>query len=123
MLDSLAWLFQRNYDRALPALETAYRETNPNADGQIRTLLAWANVEAGHLEDARGLLRLYPIPLGSGDVLFASLTFPRIFYLKGAVLENAAKRDESRRNYQLYLKFAGDLPAIFGDEEKVRKSL
>jgi tetratricopeptide (TPR) repeat protein len=121
--DALALLFWRKFDQALPALEAAYRETSPNSDGQIRMLLAWANVEAGRMPEARTLVRLYALPLASGDVLFASLTFPRCFYLKGAVLENEGKRDEARKYYQLYLKFAGDLPSIFGDREKAHKSL
>jgi hypothetical protein len=75
------------------------------------------------MPEARTLVRLYAFPLASGDVLFASLTFPRCFYLKGAVLENQGKRDEARKYYQLYLKFAGDLPSIFGDREKAHKSL
>lgn len=122
-VNALAFLFQKKYDRALPELEAAYREANPNTDGQVRAQLAWANVETGRMEAARALLKLYPIPLQSGDVLFSSLTFPRIFYLKGAVLENEGKRDEAKRDYRLYLKFAGNLPSIFGDEEKARKAL
>jgi tetratricopeptide (TPR) repeat protein len=122
-VDALALLFQRKFAEALPALETAYRETSPNSDGQIRTLLSWANVEAGRVQEARALLRLYPLPLASGDVLFASLTFPRYFYLKGAVLDQEGKHEEARKLFQLYLKYSGDLPEIFGDQEKARKSL
>jgi tetratricopeptide (TPR) repeat protein len=120
-VDALALLFRRRFDEALPKLEAVYRETSPNSDGQIRTLLAWANVEAGRMQEARALSRLYPLPLASGDVLFACLGFPRFFYLKGAILENEGKREEARKYFQLYLRFVGDVPGIFGDREKAKK--
>lgn len=123
MADAFALLFQRNFEQALPLLEAAYHESSPTTDGQIRTLLAWADIETGNLKNAEPLLRLYPMPLASPDTIFASLIFPRVFYLKGAVLASQGKREEARRNFQLYLKFAGDVPDIFGDEEKARKAL
>ena len=123
LADSYALLFQRKYAQAVPLLEAAYHAANPSADGEIRILLAWAYVETGNLKDAAPLLRLYPIPLVPRDTIFASLIFPRIFYLKGAVLANQGKSDEGKRNYQLYLNFTGDLPDIFGDEQQARKAL
>ncbi|HEV2690191.1 MAG TPA: tetratricopeptide repeat protein [Bryobacteraceae bacterium] len=120
--NAFALLFSRKYSEALPLLEAAYRETNPSADGQIRTLLAWVCVELGRLDDARKLVGLYPIPLTSGDPLFASLIFPRFLYLRGVVLEKE-KRAEAKRSYELYLKYAGDLPDIFGEEAKARSNL
>ena len=123
LADAYALLFQRKYAQTLPLLEAAYHAASPTADGEIRTLLAWAYVETGNLRDAAPLLRLYPIPLASSDTVLASVIFPRIFYLKGATLANQGKRDEAKRNYQVYLKFSGDLPDIFGDEEAARKGL
>jgi Flp pilus assembly protein TadD len=121
--DPYALLFARKYAEARPALEAKFRETNPAGDGQIRTLLAWDYVELGRIEDARKLLTLYPIPLSSGDPLFASLIFPRFLYLRGVVLQAEGKRAEAKQSYQLYLKYAGDIPDIYGDEVKARQSL
>lgn len=123
LADALALLFQRDFGRAAPMLEAVYHDASPTSDGQIRTLLAWADVEAGNWKHAEPLLRLYPIPLASGDAIFTSLIFPRIFYLKGALLASQGKREEAKRVFQLYLKFAGDVPDIFGDEEKARKAI
>jgi tetratricopeptide (TPR) repeat protein len=120
-VEALSLLFQKKFGEALPLLETAYRDTSPNSDGQIRTLLAWANIEAGRMEEARALLRLFPIPLASGDILFSTLVFPRILYLKSAVLENEGKHDDARKLAQLYLKFAGDLPSIFASPRLVSR--
>jgi tetratricopeptide (TPR) repeat protein len=86
-------------------------------------LLAWAYAETGRLPQAEQLLARTPIPLSSGEPLFAELIFPRYLYLRGALLEKQGKREEAKQSYELYLKYAGDLPGIFGDQEKVRKSL
>jgi len=121
--DAYVRLFARNYQEAIPLLEAVYRDTSPSTDGQIRTLLAWAYVEAGHTADAAKLLTRYPIPLSSGDPVFASLIFPRYLFLRGEVLEKEGKHDEARKADALYLKYAGDVPDMFGDEAKARKNL
>lgn len=124
MADAIGLLFARKYALALPLLESTYRETSPSLDGQIRPLLAWAYIETGRVADARPLLALYPIPVTTGsDPLFASLIFPRFLYMRAVSLEKEGKRDEAKRSYQLYLKYAGDVPDIFGDEAKAHHSL
>jgi tetratricopeptide (TPR) repeat protein len=121
--DVYALLFERKFKEAVPALEALYRETNPTADAQVRTLLAWAYVETGRLSEAQQLLARSPIPLSSGEPLLADLIFPRYIYLRGAVLEKEGKRAEAKQSYELYLKYAGDLPGIFEDQAKARQSL
>jgi tetratricopeptide (TPR) repeat protein len=123
LVDAYALLFAKKYREALPLLQGAYSETNPSADGQVRTLLAWAYVETDALDQAGKLVDSYPLPLSSGEPLFASLIFPRYLFLRGAVLERAGKRDEARKSYQLYLKYAGDLPDGSGDEALAREKL
>ncbi len=123
LVDAYALLFAKKYREALPLLQATYSETNPSADGQVRTLLAWAYVETGATEKAATLVDSYPLPLSSGEPLFASLIFPRYLFLHGAVLEQAGKRDEARKSYKLYLKYSGDMPDQFGDEAKARASL
>ncbi len=121
--DAYALLFERKFAEAVPLLEGVYRETNPAADSQVRTLLAWAYVESGRAKDAQQLLDRSPIPLSSGEPLFADLIFPRYLYLRGAVLQQEGKRVEAKQNYELFLKYAGDMPGIFGDQSKARQSL
>ena len=108
---------------ACQPLEAIYRETAPSGDGQIRTLLAWAEVASGRVEDARKLVQLYPLPLSSGDPVFASLIFPRFLYLRGMVLQNEGKRSKAKQSFELFLKYAGDVPDIFGDEAATRMAL
>ncbi len=123
LADAFILLFEKKFSEAGPLLENLFRQTNPTADGQIRTLLAWVQVETGHLPEAGRLLDPIPIPLSSGEQLFAALIFPRYLYLRGAVLEKEGKRADAKRSYELFLKYAGDVPEIFGDEARARQSL
>jgi Flp pilus assembly protein TadD len=106
--NAYALLLAQKYQEALPALESTYQKTNPAADGQLRTLLAWAYIELGRVNEAGKLTALYPIPLSSGDPLFASLIFPRFLYLRSKALEQAGKQAEAKQNYDLYLKYSGE---------------
>jgi Flp pilus assembly protein TadD len=123
LVDAYALVFAKKFREALPLLQAAYAETSPSADGQVRTLLAWAYVETGAIDKAAALVDSYPLPLSSGEPLFASLIFPRYLFLRGAVLDRAGKRDEARKSYQLYLKYAGGMADEFGDEAKARARL
>ena len=121
--DAYARLFERKFTEAVPVLEALYRESNPTVDAQVRILLAWAYIETGRLPQAKDLLARSPIPLSSGEPLFATLIFPRYFYLRATLLEKEGKRVEAKQSYELYLKYAGDVPGIFGDPAKARQSL
>ncbi len=120
-VDAFALLFQKKFGEAVPTLETLYRDTNPSADSQVRTLLAWAYVETGREQQAQQMIERYPIPLSSGEPVFAALIFPRFFYLRGAVLEKEGKRADAKQSYELFLKYAGDLSDIFGDQARARQ--
>ena len=112
-VDALASIFQQNFQTALPPLEQAYARTVPSADGQVRLLLAWANVETGHFDRAKELLRIVPIPMSSGDAMFTSLIFPRFFALRSAILAREGKQAEAQRDRQLFQQYSGDLPDKF----------
>jgi Flp pilus assembly protein TadD len=107
MTDAYALLFAKKYREALPVLQANYGLTNPSADGQVRTLLAWAYVEIGAIDQAAPLLDPYPLPLSSGNPVFASVVFPRYLFLRGVVLEKAGKREEARKSFELYSKYGG----------------
>lgn len=112
--DAYALLFARKYAEAIAPLEEMYRESNPTADGQIRTMLAWAYVATGKMAEARKLVEIYPLPLSSGDPVFASLIFPRFLLLKAMVLDSEGKIAEAKRSRELFQKYAGDVPDIWG---------
>jgi hypothetical protein len=121
--ETYALLLAGKFAEAAPLLETLYRGTNPHADGEVRTLLAWVYVKTGREAEAQQLIGTYPIPLSSGDPVFASMIFPRYLFVRGAVLQRQGKRAEAKAAYELFLKYAGDVPGIFEDEAAARKSL
>jgi hypothetical protein len=123
IVDVYALLFTRRFSDAVPPLEKLYRGLNPSNDAQIRTLLAWAYVETGRLADASRVLGPYPMFLASGDTLFAPLIFPRYLFLRGAVLEQNGRNTEAKRLYELFLRYSGDLPDVFGNDAIARRKL
>lgn len=105
MANAYALLFANNFREALPLLQAVYGETNPAADGQVRTLLAWTYVEAGAIGQAAPLLDVYPLPLSSGDPLFASLILRTYWFARGRVQEQEGKRDLAKKSFELYMLF------------------
>ncbi len=69
----------------LNQLRTAYQNTNPAADGLPRTLYAAALVRAGKADEARALLKLWPLPESSSDSLLQSLMYPQFLALRKAL--------------------------------------
>jgi tetratricopeptide (TPR) repeat protein len=123
LVDAYALVFARKFAQATPLLERLYRETTPTTDGQIRVLLAWAYVETNRVPEAEKVLGTYPLPLNSGEPMFASLVFPRYLFLRGMILERQGKRAEAKSAYELFLKYSGDVPEIFGDDATARQRL
>lgn len=110
LADALALVFLGRFAEAVPPLEALYRETPPDSNAQVRTLLAWAYTNAGRTRDASALVDLYPIPLPGGEALFASMIFPRFLQVRSAVLESQSHRDQAQNTMKLFQEYAGDLP-------------
>lgn len=105
--NAVALLVAKKFSDAVPLLQSIYAETSPAADGQVRTLLAWAYVETGATDKAASLIDPYVLPIESGDQMFASLIFPHSLYVRGKVFERQGKRDEVGRMLALYSKYGG----------------
>lgn len=69
----------------LNQLRTVYLNTNPAADGLPRTLYAAALVKAGKPDEARPLLKLWPLPESASDSLLQSLMYPKFLELRKAL--------------------------------------
>ncbi len=122
-VDAYGLIFTRKFREALPVLQSMYAETNMLRDGQVRTLLAWAYLETGNVTEASRLVTTYPIPFSSAEPPFSSLIFPRYLFLKARALEGEGKRAEAKRMYELFLKYAGDVPDVFGSATAARERL
>jgi hypothetical protein len=69
----------------LNELRTVYKNMNPAADGLPRTLYAAALVKAGEADEARAVLKLWPLPESGSDSLLQSLMYPRFLELRKAL--------------------------------------
>ena len=79
------WRGEARVSDDLNQLRTVYQNTNPAADGLPRTLYAAALVKAGKPDDARALLKLWPLPESASDSLLQSLMYPQFLELRKAL--------------------------------------
>ena len=102
-----ALLLSKEYAAALPVLQTMYDGGNPSADEGLPVLLAWADLETGHIPEAAALLRSNP-PLSDAGLTWSTpLYFPRIFYLRAVVAEKQGNADVARENYRIFHALSG----------------
>jgi len=66
----------------LEQLKKIFESTNPAVDGLPRTLYAAALAKAGKAEEARALLKIWPLPETAADPLLQSLLYPRYLELR-----------------------------------------
>ena len=102
-----ALLFDKQFQAAVPALLDLYQRPTGELDDGLTVLLAWAYEESGQWQRAEPLLRLTPLPQAAGLPMFSSLYFPRLFFLRGVVLEREGHRAEAARYYQLFRTLSG----------------
>jgi tetratricopeptide (TPR) repeat protein len=115
-----ALLFGRQFQPAAQALQDLYRRPTGELDDGLAVLLAWAYEETGDWQRAEPLLKLTPLPQASGLPMFSSLYFPRLFFLRGAVLHREGHRAEASPYYQMFRKLSGPDSAIWGEEQRAR---
>ena len=110
------WLFAKNFQAAVAPLQELYQRPTTDLDDGVAVLLAWAYVENGQWQTATPLLRLNPLPQGSGLPMLASLYFPRLFYLRGVVLDREGQSEQAGRNYTLFNALSGPDSLIWGEQ-------
>jgi hypothetical protein len=115
-----ALLFGKQFRPAVQALQDLYRRPTNDPDDGLAVLLAWAYEESGDWQRAEPLLRLTPLPQASGLPMFSSLYFPRLFFLRGVVLDRGSHRREAARYYQIFRTLSGLDSAIWGEEQRAR---
>jgi len=118
-----ALLFSKHFPEAAVCWTKLYQQTPPGSPDPVEVQLAWALVETGRFAPAEELLAANPIPDALREHPFLSLSFPRVFFLRGVLLERQGRRQEARANYEMFLRLSGDLPAIFGEERRAREAL
>ena len=115
-----ACLFNKQFAQALPVLQEIYRRPAAGPDEGLSVLLAWACEETGEWREAEPLLRSNPVPDGSGLPLFSALFFPRLFFLRGVLLDRQGQHPQAARNYQLFRSLSGQDATIWDEEGRIR---
>jgi hypothetical protein len=105
----------------VPVLEQIYRRPTAELDDGLGVLLAWAYEETGQWQKADPLLRLNPLPQAPGLATFSSLYFPRLFFLRGALLDKQGQPSQAVRNYRLFVALSGADAEIWGEERRARQ--
>jgi Flp pilus assembly protein TadD len=77
-----ALLLEKKFAEAAEGFKQIYESTPPGSDSQVRVLYAWALAEAGRKDEARALLKWWPLPGDAGNPLFESLIVPKFVELR-----------------------------------------
>ena len=113
---SLALLLGKEYAAAAPRLQQMYDNGSPVTDESLPVLLAWSDLETGHVPEAAALLRFTP-PLSEGGLTWSTpFYFPRIYYLRAKVAEKQGKAGEAQRNLSLFQQLSGPDALMWGEE-------
>lgn len=83
------WRSPQPLPEDLNQLEQLYQRTPPSRDGLVRVFYARALLQAGKRDQARDLLKLYPLP-ESGDALHQSFMYPTFLDLKKQLQQSPA---------------------------------
>jgi Tfp pilus assembly protein PilF len=89
-------------------LQRIYDISGIAAGEGLPVLLAWTRLANGDAATAAQLLRLYPVPPGSGVSTFMPLYFPKIFELRSEVAAKAGKTDEAKQDMDLFRRLSGN---------------
>jgi tetratricopeptide (TPR) repeat protein len=116
-----ALLFSKSFQAAVPVLEEIYRRPTLDLDDGLGVLLAWVYEETGQWQKAEPLLRLNPLPQAPALGAFSSIYFPRLLFLRGALLDHEKQSREALRNYRLFVALSGADAGIWGEERRARQ--
>lgn len=119
-----ALLFERQFQPASLVLNDIHRQWKPvTSDPAIPVLLAWALAASGRPAEAAPLVERNPVPQGAGLNPFTALWFPRLFALRGQVLESQGRTAEAAPLYRRFRDLSGPEPTVWDDGRPARAAL
>jgi tetratricopeptide (TPR) repeat protein len=102
-----ALLLGGHYPAALPLLQELHNETPAGSGEPLNVLVAWALIETGRVAEVGDLLDTYPVRRPGAEQPFSILSFPRLFRLRGIMLEKQGRKAEAQAAYRLYKALGG----------------
>jgi tetratricopeptide (TPR) repeat protein len=122
MMLGYALLLQREFQAAAPVLSDLYQHSAPDPQEILPVLVAWAQVETGHFEEAARFLQRNPVPNITLE-MSTSLAFPRLLFLRATALDQQGRRDDTLVPYRLFLALSGPDAQAFGEEARAHRAL
>jgi tetratricopeptide (TPR) repeat protein len=115
-------LLHKEFQAAEPVLSDLFQHTPPDPSEILPVLLTWARIESSHTDQAAAsLVARNPVPAASVEI-FGSLGFPRLLFVRAALLEKQGRREEALANYRLFLTLSGPDAGTFGEEATARQA-
>ncbi len=116
-----ALLINRQFQPAGLLLRQMWEGGIPNVDEGLPVMLAWCDLETGHLKEAAPLLASNPIPSVNGLTPYTGFYIPRLLYLRGVLAEKEGRAADARAYYDKFLALSGPDPLLWDEEKKVRQ--
>ena len=114
-------LLSRQFQPAMLLLRQMWEAGSPTADEGLPVMLAWCELETGHVKEAAPLLASNPIPSANGLTPYTGFYIPRLLYLRGLLAEKEGRAADARAYYDKFLALSGPDPLLWGEEKKVRR--
>lgn len=123
-LQALSLTLRGDYEQAASVWEQALKSAPASGDALPRELLAQTYVALGRTADASALVkRSWPLLTDDQRLLFDSFVYPALFYVRGAIADQAKRAEEARRFFEQYLQSVGNRPDPTGTARKAREAV
>ena len=109
-----AFLYDGHFSEAAEHFRRRFEQAPDSILRQVSLYYAWALQESGKNAEAARLLATWAVPDPRAEGWFASLVFPRSLLLHARALEAQGKAAEAARLADLFRRYAGDRPEMFG---------
>jgi len=102
-----ALLLSGHCPAALPLLQELHNEIPASEGEPLNVLVAWALIETGRTGEVGDLLDTYPVRRPGAEQPFSILSFPRLFRLRGILLEKQGRQAEAQAAYRFFEALRG----------------
>lgn len=123
-LKAMALTLRGDLEQATEAWQQALDRSPSGSDSLPREMLAQVLVARGRVAEASAVLKPgWPLLTPEQMLLFDSLVYPNLFYVRGAVAQQASKGEEARRFYEQFLHSVGSRPDPLGMARRARAAV
>lgn len=123
-LKAMALTLHGDLEQATEAWQKALERTPSGSDALPREMLAQVLVARGKSNEASELVKPgWPLLTPDQMLLFDSLVYPNLFFVRGAVAQQASNNEAARKYYEQFLQSVGSRPDPLGMARKARAAV